>query len=136
MLASLYKLLYKFLPKQHIPRLPRGMLSADFETFDKNERRVLARFGARDPRGIKVAMRKHRVASIDELVEQLPHHRAQREFQRRFNALICRMQNATNYDPHRLDLLKAARMERESRKPENMEMKRRLKQVIGALEGG
>lgn len=128
-LRTLYRVLFAILPKQRIPKLPRGMFSSEYESYTPDERRVLARLGARDPRGIKVAMQRYGVDSIDELIKLLKHQQPEREIKKRWNALLCRLQDATEYDPHRIEILRDARMDKRSRDPRMIEVKRRLEDV-------
>lgn len=134
MIRSLYVALFKIVRRKKIPPLPRGMLSAHYTSLTHDERRVLARYGARDPRGVRVAMERAGVSTIDELIATLEHHRAKREVRRRFDALICRLTNSTNHDPNREAMLKAMRRERAAAKPENVEVKRRLRTVLHTIK--
>ena len=130
---NLYSTLLRILPYQRIPKLPRGMLSAEYLTFDEDTRRVIARLGSRDPRGVKVAMKKYDAETVDELVGKLEHHRVSREFHRRLNDLLCHWTNSTNYDPNGEALARDARRERAGQKPMNAELKRRLNRVLEDL---
>jgi hypothetical protein len=134
MIRLLYSVLLRVLPRQRIPKLPRGMLSADYPTMTHDDARVLARLGARDPRGIKVAMKRHNVSSIDELVKLLKHHEIDRQFRQRLNALICHMTRSHNFDPTAPMMRDLGRALRQRSDPKYIEMDRRLKSVVKAME--
>ena len=134
MIAYLYRALIKILPKQRIPKLPRGMLASEYDQLSFSDRRVLARLGARDPKGIKLAMQRAGVQTVQELIDLLEHQQPQRDFERRVNRLICAMQNALPYDPHQREIIMDARAARRAQKPENVEVARRLKTVLERMK--
>jgi hypothetical protein len=134
MIGKLYRALIKILPKQRIPKLPRGMLASEYNGMTLDERRVLARLGARDPKGIKLAMQRAGVGTVQELIDQLEHQQPRRDFERRLNRLICAMQNALPYDPHQREILMDARAAKRAQKPENVEISRRLKTVLERMK--
>ncbi|MCL4251788.1 MAG: hypothetical protein KJ065_26925 [Anaerolineae bacterium] len=138
MIRALCSVLLRILPYQRIPPLPRGLLSARFDVLDDDSRRVLARLGARDPRGVRLVMRRHGAKTVNELVQILEHHRPRREFRRRWNAWINHLQGSTNYHPHRRAIMHATRRAQEERRPANLEIKRRLKTVVKEMshDGG
>lgn len=134
MIRQLYVFLLRILPRQRIPPLPRGMLSADFDSMSLDERRVLARLGARDPRGVKVAMQRAKVDNVEALVDQLEHYQPRREVGRRVDSLLCRLEGSTSFDPHAEEIRRDARQQRRASRPENVEIKRRLKTVLHMME--
>jgi hypothetical protein len=127
---ALYSVLYRLLPKQRIPKLPGRMYSSEFHTFTSDERRVLARLGARDPKGIRLALKRHNVETVDELVRLLDHQRPQREFRRRWAALMGRTFDTTEHQPHAREIIETARRERRRQRPENRAMEMRLRDVL------
>lgn len=120
-----YKAFVYICNRDRIPKLPRGMLAAKYETIARPEGRVLARLGARDPLGIKVAMKRHKVETIEELVEKLEHYQPRRNIRQRILMALGRALGGYPHDPHRAEIL---RDERHSRKSSSrLELEHRLK---------
>jgi hypothetical protein len=90
MIAKILSYLLTIRNYERIPKLPRGMLRGRYEQLSRDEDRVLARFGARDPVGVRVAMRRHGVSSVDDLVEQLEHYSPARRIMRRIARALTR----------------------------------------------
>lgn len=103
------------------------MLAVDFnvDKVSRDEWRVVARLGSRDPAGIKRAMRKYDVQTIDELAKVLKHHNPERKFRHRLKKACGRMVGDYNYDPHKQAMKQAFY------KPsaEEMEIRNRVKKV-------
>ncbi|MBK8028192.1 MAG: hypothetical protein IPK17_01515 [Chloroflexi bacterium] len=134
MIRKLHSILWRVLPRQRIPKLPRGLLSGEYARLSPDEARVLARLGARDPRGIAVAMKRYKVDSIDELVKLLKHHEVDRQFRQRLSALICRMTNSHNFDPNAPQMRELGRELRDRNDLQVMEMRRRVSTLVKTLE--
>ena len=90
MIAKLIAYLSTIRNYERIPQLARGMLRGRYEQLSRDEDRVLARFGARDPVGVRVAMRRRGVSSVDDLVEQLEHYSPARRVMRRIALALTR----------------------------------------------
>lgn len=128
MISTIWRRLFKLLPYQKIPKLPRGMLSAQYETLTHDERRVLARMGARDPRGVRVLLKRARVKTVDELA--LQHQQPDRNWRSRVYAVVCHWFNGTPYNPHRREIIAALR----PAKSNIAEVKQRLERVTNARD--
>lgn len=94
------------LNRNRIPPLPRGMLAAEYtaDEMTPEVRRVLARIGARDPQGVKVAMRRAGAETLEELVQQLEHFKPERNAGDRFSLGIGRVLGGFDHDPHAEEL--------------------------------
>jgi len=117
---------------ERIPKLPRGMLASKYQAIDHDESRVLARMGARDPRGVRVAMRRAGVEDVDLLVAGMDHHKARRRVRRRISSMIGRWLRATDYHPHQSEILKD---QRESKLAVNVEVQRRMRHAKTKMTG-
>ncbi len=104
MLYKIWRTFVMLFNRDYIPPLPRGMLATKYEDFTEDERRVMARHGARDPMGVKVAMRRAGVTSADELVSQLEHYSPTRRIKDRINRAIGRVVGGTDHDPHEKEI--------------------------------
>lgn len=109
MFRNLLKAFFYIANRDRIPPLPRGILASEYDSMSAEERRVIARFGARDPNGVKVAMRQHGAKTVEELVAALEHHQAQRRIGERIRNGIARLTRSTPYDPHAQDIRRAKR---------------------------
>lgn len=106
MIASILSYLVRIANWQRIPPLPK-MLKGDYNDSDCPERRVMARYGCRDPRGVKRAMKRYRARSIDDLVAKLEHYSARRRIRERINLIVGRAVGGLPYDPHRTEIMRA-----------------------------
>jgi hypothetical protein len=131
MIGAIIQFLWRIANRDKIPKLPRGMLAGHYDAITEDERRVIARMGARDPLGVRVAMKRARAGDVDELVDQLEHYKPRREILRRIDRMITRALYATDYHPHRIDILQTAREARKARAA--AEAARRLKATIKAF---
>lgn len=122
------------LNRERIPKLPRGMLAADYtaDEMTPEVRRVLARIGARDPQGVKVAMRRAGVGTLEELVEQLNHFKPERHVKDRFHHGLGRMFGGLEHDPHAEDLKRMQR--RRPKSSQQKEIEQRVKRMRKAFE--
>lgn len=127
-LGAIIRVLLKLHNYQKIPKLPRAMLSSEYEAVSRDERRVLARLGARSPSGIPIALRRAGAADVNELVGELEHFRPMRHIRRRFARMITRALRATDYHPHRAEILEDARLKRKTAK--KPEVEQRLKDAL------
>lgn len=91
--------LWTIVNRRRIPPLPRLFTSA-YKTIDDDAARVMARYGIRSPSGIRAAMKKHKVDTIDDLVAQLEHHRVKRNLKKRLEWGLERLSGGTAYNPH------------------------------------
>lgn len=101
--------------RKHIPPLPRGMLASEYKTLDEDSRRVIARYGARDPKGVKLAMKKYGVQTVDELVAMLDHHRAKREVMHRLKVGFGRLVGGVDHDPYADQIRRLKRSDKKAR---------------------
>lgn len=104
MIYKFWRVLGMLFNRDYIPPLPRGMLATKYEDYTEDERRVMARHGARDPMGVKVAMRRAKVETVEELVNQLEHYSPARRFKERLHRAIGRVVGGTDYDPHEKEI--------------------------------
>jgi hypothetical protein len=118
---------------ERIPRLPHGMLRND-EFFDGNDARVLARMGARDRAGIRLAMKRRRVHSIDELVGDLEHYRARRRVRHRLDVLAGRILKAKSHHPWRNEIIRELKPRSAAERARQAEIKHRLERARRHLE--
>jgi hypothetical protein len=131
MIAKLWRALALITNRNRIPKLPRGMLATAYKEIARPEGRVLARLGARDPTGVKLAMRRYKAATIDELVAQLKHYEVRRNIGRRLRIAVGRVVGGSETDPHRADILRAAR--HDARSAARIELEQRLKRARKAF---
>jgi len=99
--------------RDRIPKLPWGMLATAYEQIDPDSARVMARLGIRDPLGMKRAMKRHRVATVDELVSVLEHQRARRDVGKRWHDMLDRVIGGSPQPPHRADIIRSTRPQSE-----------------------
>lgn len=104
MIYKFWRVLGMLFNRDYIPPLPRGMLATKYEDYTEDERRVMARHGARDPSGVKVAMRRAGVTTADELVNQLEHYSPARRIKERVHRAIGRVVGGTDHDPHEQEI--------------------------------
>lgn len=110
MLYKLSQVLWMLSNRDYIPKLPRGMLATKYDenAVTSDQWRVLDRIGARDPAGIKRAMKKYQVDSLEDLVAVLEHHKPKRNFKRRLMTALGRLAPGSfPRDPHETDLKRA-----------------------------
>lgn len=127
MIRKLWQALAAIRNADRIPKLPRDMLASKYETIDKAERRVLARLGARDPAGIKVALRRYGVSSIPELMQLLEHQKPRRNIGKRIRQALGRLVGGYDHDPHREEILRDERARRRSN--QHIEIEQRVKRT-------
>lgn len=132
MIRLLIRHLWMIRTYDRIPKLPRGMLSSRYDSVSHDERRVMARLGARDPRGVQVRLRRAGVETVDELVSQLDHYQPKRRFRQRVLDGIGRLTNALPYHPYKVQILADAR--EESHRVKNPELDERLKRAIREMK--
>lgn len=103
---KLKKLLWDIAIRDRIPKLPKRMLANQFEVNDANEEqwRVLSRLGARDPAGVKVAMKRAGVDNVYDLIAMLEHQEAQRQTRERWESALNRFVGGKPYDPHEAEI--------------------------------
>lgn len=110
------KTFFYILNRDRIPKLPRGMLSSDYNHIAPDERRIMARIGARDPAGIQFAMKRYGVASKEELIALLEHQQPRRNVWHRLLSAFGRAAGGVDYVPHHEEVLQAARAQRRAKK--------------------
>ncbi|PJF20361.1 MAG: hypothetical protein CUN56_16560, partial [Phototrophicales bacterium] len=115
-LYKIYRLLWFISNRDYIPKLPRGMLASKYDETQvtRDEWRVLDRTGARDPAGIKRAMKRYKVDNIDDLVALLEHHQPKRKPFHRLKRALGRLVGEYNYDPHAREVKQAFKYHLES----------------------
>jgi hypothetical protein len=91
------------------------MLAGKYEDFDSPERRVMARYGCRDPRGVKRAMKRHKARHIEELVAKLEHYEAKRALKERAELILGRAVGGLPHHPHKEQINRLRRQERKRR---------------------
>lgn len=112
MLGAVIRVLWRIKRRDRVPPLPRMLATRQKRPVGRSEGRVLARLGARDARGVKVAMKRAGVDNVQQLSELLAHFRPQRHVLARIDRLIGRFFGALDYMPHRLDIIRAGRRRR------------------------
>lgn len=134
MLSKFYRLLWFIHNREYIPKLPRGMLASKYDEMDltRDEWRVLDRIGARDPAGIKRAMKQHKVDNIQDLIAVLEHHKPRRRIRERLNTAIGRVVGGYKYDPHADDVKRAFKQYRENE--QYIKIKERIKKAKQSYE--
>jgi hypothetical protein len=125
MIRALLKYLLRIANYDRIPRLPKGMLATKYDAVPDDARRVMARLGIRDVVGLKVRLKRAKVEHVDDLVAQLEHFQPERKLQRRLSVAIGRVLHASDFPPHRAEIVADAR-----RQNRNVEIDARLKRVI------
>lgn len=132
MIRNLWRTLAAIRNADRIPKLPRGMLATHYEHLTRQDREVLARLGARDPIGIKVAMKRYKVTSVEELLKLLEHQQPRRKIFYRIRQAVGRLLGGYANDPHREAIL---RDERARRAAKNIELEQRVKSVSDTFKG-
>jgi len=103
------------------------MLRNHYESITEDDRRVMARMGARDPTGVAIKMRRAKVRNVDDLVKQIDHYEPTRNVWYRFKRGLGRVMGATDYNPYAEAIRRDARI---AAIPKNRELKSRLKRVM------
>lgn len=98
-MIRLLRWLYRISPFRRIPPLPRVYSSA-YKSIDQDSARIMARYGIRSPSGIRAAMKKYKVSTVDDLVAQLEHHRVKRSIRKRLEWALKHLSGGTPYNPH------------------------------------
>lgn len=129
MIANIVKALLRIRNYERIPKLPRGYLAGEYDVIDDHARRVLARFGARDPIGVQRALRKANADDVDQLVERLEHYTPKRRLGHRIVQMLGRINGGSQSPAHRQEIMQATRPIR----LDEQEARRRLKQVKKAM---
>lgn len=132
MLRWIWKAFFKVMNRQHIPPLPRGMLATRYDEMPEEERRVIARMGARDVVGVKLAMKRHKAKDIPDLVSKLEHYQAQRRVKERVEQAIGRLVGGVPYPPHQREILAAMREQAQSK--QHKEIALRVKRTRKAFK--
>ena len=110
MIGKLIQITYAFKPRDYIPPAPRMYATQyDVSQVTEDQWRVIRRLGARDPSSVALAMRRHGVATVDELVAQLEHYTPQRRVRLRIIAALSRLVGGYQGDPNRREIARALR---------------------------
>lgn len=104
------------------------MLATRYDELPKPESRVIARLGARDPTGVKLAMKRHKAKDIPELVGMLEHYEAQRRTKERIENALGRLVGGVPYPPHQREIQQAMREREQSVKDKEVALRVRLTQ--------
>lgn len=118
-----FRYLYRITNGERIPKLPR-MYATEYTTLDPDSARIMMRYGIRSPSGLKLAMKRYKVTTIDDLVARLEHHRAQREIRRKLQQGLERLSTGTKSVPHQREIRKLVNLRGQDR-----ELQQRLKRV-------
>lgn len=105
----------------------------DESNVTRDEWRVLDRIGARDPAGIKRAMKRYKVDNINDLVAVLEHHQPRRKMGQRLYNAIGRVIGGTSYDPHAREVKKAFKYHLESQ--QHIQIKERMRKAKQSYDG-
>lgn len=133
MIRKLWYALASIRNYDRIPKLPRGMLATEYDPADlaRPEREILARLGARDPRGIQIAMRRYDVKTLEELRAVLEHQRPRRRIWHRLLMALARLAGGHTREVHADEIRKLAR-----RKPNSQAaiVEQRIKNIQKELQ--
>jgi len=99
-IVSLVKWLMKITLRSQIAKLPR-MFASHYKTLDGDSERIMSRYGIRSPSGLKIAMKKHKVSTIDELAQRLEHLEVKRQIRERFEMGVRRVVGGSMENPNR-----------------------------------
>lgn len=105
----------------------------DVENVSRDEWRVLDRIGARDPAGIKRAMKKYKVDNIPDLVAVLEHHKPKHRFKQRLDTAIGRVVGGSKNDPHAKEVKRAFKYHLESQ--QYIKIKERMRKAKQSYDG-
>jgi hypothetical protein len=123
-LLKVWKYLTRIYNRDKIPKLPR-MYASEYSSIDLDSERIMARYGIRSPSGLKLAMKRHGVTTVDELVALLEHHKAQRDIRKRLRAGLDRFSSGTTAIPHQKEIRRLVR----PKKRQDLELQQRLKRL-------
>lgn len=92
--------------RQRVKHLPYGMLATRYETDEMSEhiRVAMARYGIRDVAGMRVAMRKRKCKTPEQLIALLEHEHIRRNVLHRLYMSLQRLVTGTRYHPHARDV--------------------------------
>lgn len=126
MFRKIWKAFFMLTNRDRIPKLPRGMLATAYTADEMTPeiRRVLARIGARDPQGVKVAMKRAGAETLEELVQSLEHYRPERHAVNRFRLGLGRLIGGYDHDPHEEDIKRL--MNRREKSSQQKEIEQRV----------
>lgn len=111
MIKKILRKLWRLTPWDKLPRAPR-MFATEYDRADKAEARVMARLGIRSPSGLRVAMKRYNVETIDELVAELEHHQPRRRLAHRIKLMLARASGGTRGHPHAGEIYRAVKRRR------------------------
>lgn len=130
MFWSVWRVIGRFFNRDYIPPLPR-MYSTDFapDELTDDERRALARLGARDPRGLRLAMKRHGVDTLPDLIAVLEHHQPKRRIWHRLTFALGRLSGGVPYDPHAESITRLNK-----RKVDDIIARQRIREVLKKMK--
>jgi hypothetical protein len=126
-LVKLFRYLNRITNGERIPKLPR-MYATEYTTLDPDSARIMTRYGIRSPSGLKLAMKRHNVTTVDQLVAKLEHHQAQRRIRQKLQQGLERLSSGTKAIPHQREIRQLVNPKR-GKDRELQERLKRLKQV-------
>jgi len=115
-----------------IPKLPR-MLASRYEQIPPDVKDVMRRLGCRDPRGVKVAMKRYGVTTVEELVAILEYQQPKRNIRYRLWLAVARLIGETSKHPHSDEII--ASMPLRKRNQGILEISQRVKIAKGIFRG-
>lgn len=89
----------------------------------------MARLGARDPKGVKAAMRRYGVSTVQELVDLLEHYKPKRNIGHRLRVGLGRLFGGTDHDPHAEAIRRAMRKPTPAQKDVQQRVKRAIRKA-------
>jgi hypothetical protein len=130
MFWSVWRVIGRFFNYDFIPRLPH-IYAVEFDPAEltDDERRALARLGARDPRGLRLAMKRYGVDNLPDLIAVLEHHQPKRRIWHRLAMGLGRLSGGVPYDPHGEEMKIALKRGKSS-----VIIGNRLKYVLGRID--
>lgn len=122
-ILKLYRYLMRIRNAERIPKLPR-MYASEYSQLDPDSVRIMARYGIRSPSGLKLAMKRHQVGSVDALAAILKHQETKRDLQRRLRSGLERLSSGTTAIPHQKEIKRLVGPKREQDKIVQARLKR------------
>lgn len=132
MIEKILKTIYYFTNRDYIPPLPRGYLATKYnrDTVTPEQWRVLRKIGARDPAGIRRALKQYNVQTLDELYDILKHYDPQRNVRNRLYNALGRFFGGKPYDPYQKDINRVFRARNSKQSAIINERIKRFKELI------
>lgn len=125
MISKIFWYLWLIKNRDRIPVLPR-LYATKFDDTELTyeQRHILAKLGCRDIAGVRVAMKRHKVKTVTELIEKLKYYEPKRGILNRVKNALGRVAGGVDYIPYQRQILEDFRNSRDAVKMR--EIKNRL----------